>query len=77
MILSEHTGRSPLLKLDPVILTCNHWHTLDFALDFDGGIVCVIQLRLLISRQIEGFDRMIMAASQSHQRPKDTSTNHG
>ncbi|UZJ53405.1 hypothetical protein CBS101457_002725 [Exobasidium rhododendri] len=62
MSIGEHMGRSPLLKVDPVIMSCNHWHTRDWAASADSLIVCTIQLRLQIGRQSESFDRMIMAS---------------
>jgi len=67
MSLSEHMGRSPLLKLDPVIMSCSHWHTHEFATFTDNNIICIVQLRLLVSRQSETFDRMVLAA-QSEDR---------
>ncbi|SPO37635.1 uncharacterized protein PSFLO_03110 [Pseudozyma flocculosa] len=59
--LSQHMGRRPTLAIDPVVKGCRHWHLDQFALPEDKAIVAVVQLRLLLSRNIELFDTLDVA----------------
>lgn len=57
--LSQHMGRRPTLSIDPVVAGCGQWHLDRYALPEDRAMVAVVQIRLLMARNIELFDQFI------------------
>lgn len=57
--MSQHMGRRPTLANDPVVMGCAHWHLDKFALPGDKAMVAVVQLRLLMLRNIELFENFV------------------
>ncbi|PWZ02182.1 hypothetical protein BCV70DRAFT_58581 [Testicularia cyperi] len=57
--LSQHMGRRPTLAIDPVVMGCASWHLDEFALPEDKAMVAVVQLRLVMMRNIELFENFV------------------
>lgn len=57
--MSQHMGRRPTLANDPVVMGCARWHLDKFALHGDKAMVAVVQLRLLMLRNIELFENFV------------------
>lgn len=57
--MSQHMGRRPTLANDPVVMGCAHWHLDKYALAEDKAIVAVVQLRLLMLRNMELFENFV------------------
>ncbi|SPO25827.1 uncharacterized protein UTRI_03192 [Ustilago trichophora] len=60
--MSQHMGRRPTLANDPVVMGCAHWHLDKFALPQDKAVVAVVQLRLLMLRNVELFENFVDAS---------------
>ncbi|KAJ1032989.1 hypothetical protein NDA16_000268 [Ustilago loliicola] len=57
--MSQHMGRRPTLANDPVVMGCAHWHLDKYALPGDKAMVAVVQLRLLMLRNMELFENFV------------------
>ncbi|PWN52875.1 hypothetical protein IE53DRAFT_377774 [Violaceomyces palustris] len=64
--ISQHMGRRATLGTDPVVLCCGRWHTAPFALPEDKAIVAIVQLRLLLMRDVELFDTFVTMDTGQH-----------
>lgn len=64
--LSQHMGRRPTLASDPVVMGCAKWHLDRCAIAQDAAMVAVVQLRLLMTRNIELFENFVDVSSDNH-----------
>lgn len=65
MALCELMGMAPMMRFDTMVISSSSWHLHPQALIADHAIVALVQLRLILARQAEMFERFILS-NQTH-----------